>query len=274
MTRPTAAMAALLVYALLTIWVEQRWAWGLAQFATFVGIGIWAAGQWRRPSGVRRSLWLAPLCAAPAWGLLQLATAHTVYRWGTWNAVLNWCTWLAVFFLALQVFDEPAARHWFLRFALSFGAVICVLATVQMFTSGGKIFWFSPSGYRDDVMGPFVNRNQYAAFLETVMPIALWRAMRDRRPAFAPCALAAAMLASVIAAASRAGSVLMCAELAMVLLLGWRRGMVPAGTAVRVLGACAAMVLLFGAIAGWQTLRRRFLDPDPADVRGQIWSLL
>jgi hypothetical protein len=171
---------------------------------------------------VHGSLWLAPLCAAPVWGLLQLATQRTVYRWGTWNAVLTWTTWLALFFLALQLFQRSAARHWFLRFALYFGAVLSVLATVQMFTSGGKIFWIFPSGYTNEVLGLFVNRNQYAAFL-------LWQALRDRRLAFANCAIAAAMLASVVAAASRAGSVLMCVEVAAVLLLAWRRGMAPGG---------------------------------------------
>jgi hypothetical protein len=155
---------------------------------------------------VRGSLWLAPLCAAPVWGLLQLAIHRTVYRWGTWNAVLNWATWLALFFLALQLFQRSAARQWFLRFALYFGVGLTLVATVQMFTSGGKIFWLFPSGYTDLVLGPFVYKNQYAAFLEMILPIALWQAFRDRRRAFANYAMAAAMLASVVAATSRAGA--------------------------------------------------------------------
>jgi len=91
------AVAVLLSYAVLSIWIEGRWAWGLAQLAVFAGIAVWAAGQLRRPSAVRGSWWLAPLCAAPLWGLLQLATYRTVYRWATWNATLTWATWLALF---------------------------------------------------------------------------------------------------------------------------------------------------------------------------------
>jgi hypothetical protein len=151
-------------------------------------------------------------------GLGPAAARHprTVYRWGTWNAALNWATWLALFFLALQIFQRSAARHWFSALRAVFRIRAGVLSTVQMFTSGGKIFWLFPSGYTDYVMGPFVYRNQYAAFLEMILPIALWQALRDRRRAFANCAMAAAMLASVVAAASRAGSVLMCAEVAVV----------------------------------------------------------
>ncbi len=73
MTSARAALAVLLGYAVLTIWIDQRWAWGAAQFAVFVFLGVWAAGQLRLPSPVRGSLWLAPLSAAPVWGLLQLA---------------------------------------------------------------------------------------------------------------------------------------------------------------------------------------------------------
>jgi len=233
------------------------------QFAVFVSIAVWAASQLRRPSPVRGSLWLAPLCAAPLWGLLQLATHRTVYRWGTWNAVLNWTTWLALFFLALQLCQRSAARHWFLRFALYFGFGLSVLSTIQMFTSGGKIFWLFPSGYTDYVLGPFVYRNQYAAFLEMILPIALWEALRDRRRVFANCAMAAAMLASVVAAASRAGSVLMCVEVAAVLLLAWLLGIAPPGAVARAFVTFAVIAVLSTAVAGWQALRQRLWEPDP-----------
>jgi hypothetical protein len=263
MTRAIAALAVLLSYAVLTIWIDERWAWSLAQFAVFVSIAVWAAGQLRRPSPVRGSLWLAPLCAAPVWGLLQLATHRTVYRWGTWNAALNWATWLALFFLALQLFQRSAARHWFLRFALYFGVGLSVLATVQMFTSGGKIFWLFPSGYTDLVLGPFVYKNQYAAFLEMILPIALWQALRERRLAFASYAMAAAMLASVVATGARAGSILMGVEVVAVLLLAWRRGMVPGAAVARGLVTFGAVAVAFTAVVSWQTLRQRLEQPDP-----------
>jgi O-antigen ligase len=270
MTRATAALAALLSFAILTIWIGQRWAWSLVQFAVFVSMAGWAAVQLWRPSAVRGSWWLAPLCAAPVWGLLQLATQRTVYRWGTWNAVLNWAAWLALFFLALQLFQEPRAGRWFLRFAVYFGFALSVLATVQTFTSGGKIFWLFPSGYTEGVLGPFVYRNQYAAFLETILPIALWEALRDRRRAFANCAMAAAMLASVVAAASRAGSVLMCAEVAAVLLLAWLRGMAPARAVVRALATFGAIAAVLTAMVGWQALRQRLWQPDPFAGRREL----
>ncbi len=270
MTRATTGLALLLSYAILTLWIDRQWAWALVQFAVFAGVAGWAASQLRRPTPVRGSLWLVPLCAAPAWGLLQLAANRTVYRLGTWTSVLNWGTWLALFFLALQLFRQSAARDWFLRFAMYFGFGLSVLSTVQMFTSGGKIFWLFPSGYTDHVLGPFVYRNQYAAFLEMILPIALWEALRDRRRAFANFAMAAAMLASVVAAASRAGSLLMCAEVAAVLLAAWLSGLAPARAVARAWVTFGAIAVVLTGIVGWQALRQRLWEPDPFGGRREF----
>jgi len=269
-TRATAGLALLLSYAILTLWIDRRWAWALVQCAVFAGVAGWAASQLRRPSPVRGSLWLVPLCAAPAWGLLQLAANRTVYRLGTWTSVLNWVTWLALFFLALQLLRQSAARDWFLRFVLYFGFGLSVLSTVQMFTSGGKIFWLFPSGYTDHVLGPFVYRNQYAAFLEMILPIALWEGLRDRRRAFAYFAMAAAMLASVVAAASRAGSLLMCAEVAAVLLVAWLSGTAPARAVARAWVTFGAIAVVLTGIVGWQALRQRLWEPDPFGGRREF----
>lgn len=269
MTRAAAAMALLLSYAVLTIWIDERWAWSLFQSAVFALLAGWAVRQGWRPAPVCGSVWWLPLCAAPAWGLLQLATSRTIYRAQTWDAVLTWTTYLALFFLALQIFAESRARHWFLRFALYFAFALSVLSTVQMFTSGGKIFWLFRSGY-DLVLGPFVSRNQYAAFMEMMLPIALWDALRRRRAGFAACVMAGAMFASVVAGASRAGSVLMCVEAAAVLGLALARGMVPPGKLARGFATFAAVAVVFTAIVGWQALWQRFQQPDPYAGRREL----
>jgi O-antigen ligase len=267
-TGAPAALALLLSYAILTIWIGERWAWSLAQIAVFAGVAGWAVHQWRYPSPVRFTMWLAPLCAAPVWGLVQLAAHSTVYRWGTWNAVLNWTTWLAFFFLALQVSYGRAAREWLLRFAAYFGFGLSVLATVTMLTSHGKFFWLFPSGYPDFVLGPFVYRNQYAAFLEMILPIALWQALRGQQP-LANFAMAAAMFASVIASGTRAGSLLMGAEVLVVLLVAWWRGE-RFGAVARGLAVFGAMAVLFAGIAGWQVLRQRMQESNALEGRRDL----
>jgi O-antigen ligase len=274
------ALALLLSYAILTMWIGERWAWSLFQCGVFALAGLWLI---RPAEPVRFSIWLIPLVLAAAWGLLQLALDRTIYRFSTWDAVLNWFTYLVLFFLALQIFQRPEARHWFLRFSLWFGFALSVLSTVQMFTSGGKYFWLFPSGYPDQVLGPFVYRNQYAAFMEMILPIALWRALRGRPRAFASCVMAAAIFASVVAGTSRAGTLLMCLETAAILFLAWSRGMLSAGSVARAFAAFAIVAIVFTVIVGWQTLwtrvwqrdpyagRREFLESSIAMVRDRPW---
>ncbi|HTQ54352.1 MAG TPA: O-antigen ligase family protein [Bryobacteraceae bacterium] len=262
MKQPAGGLALLLAYAVLTLWVPARWAWGLFQFAVFAAAAVWAMLQLRRAGTIALSGWLVPLGAATVWGLLQLASNHTVYRWETWNAAFNWATYLTLFLLALQCFARWEARHAFLRWTLYFGFGLALLSMVQMFTSGGKIFWLFPSGYRDFVMGPFVYHNEYAAFMEMILPIALYSALRDRRRAVAYGLMAAAIFASVVASASRAGTLILTMEAAAVVLLAWRRGAIPAGVALRGFAVLILACVSFSAVVGWRPLWRRLVDPE------------
>ena len=138
-----------------------------------------------RPTRVAWSALLIPLALIPIWGLAQLAAGRTIYRAETWNSVLNWTVNLASFFLALQILREPRRRQRFLDCLLYFGVAVSILSTVQMFTSEGRIFWLFPSGYSDFVMGPFIYQNQYAAFIETILPLALYRGVTHKKPSAA-----------------------------------------------------------------------------------------
>jgi hypothetical protein len=146
-----------------------------------------------------------------------------------------------------------------------------VVATLQSFTSSGKIFWQFPSGYTDFVMGPIVSRNHYAAFIEAVLPIAVYKALGRRGQSLLCATIAAALSASVIASASRAGSILATAEILVVVAgLQWARG----GATGRAAGlSLLRMAVLFGAftaVVGWQRVWDRFWVPDPMALRREF----
>jgi O-antigen ligase len=79
------------------------------------------------------------------------------------------------------------------------------------------------------------------------------------------------MVASVIAGASRAGSILVVLESAAVLLLASRRGI---ASARRVSGVFASLLvvctLVFTTVVGWTHLWERFQDPDPYRGRREL----
>ena len=103
---------------------------------------------------------------------------------------------------------------------LYFAFVLSVVSVVQYFSGSGKIFWLFPT---DDApaLGPFVNRDQYAAFIELVLPLGLLQALGKDSRARGFAVVSAAMYASVIAGASRAGALLVTAEVLLVPLALW-----------------------------------------------------
>jgi len=145
---------------------------------------------------------------------------------------------------------------------LWFGFVLSIEATLQSYTTSARIFWLFPTNYTGNVMGPIVYHNHYAAFIEVVLPIALYEALRreDRSPLWA--AVPAAMYASVIASASRAGTIVATLEVIVVMAILWRRGRA-SGRAVGVsLAAIAGFCILFTLVVSPEAVWARFQIGD------------
>jgi hypothetical protein len=256
-------LAVLLGYAVLTAFVEERWAWSLFQAGIFVLAG------WRavRPPRFHAHPALALLAAAAAWPFIQLALGTSVSRAATFSEGLNWCTFVLVFALSCEALAEPEARRWFLGAMATFGMFLAFLAALQKYSYGGKIFWLFESRYQEGVLGPLVNRGQFAAWVELLLPVALYLAATGRRlrPLFG-CA-AVVLFSSVIASASRAGSVLVCGEVVVVAAAVAARRAAPRralGLAVLQFAVLAAAAT---AIVGWQGLETRWLSREPEAVR-------
>jgi O-antigen ligase len=261
-------LAALFFFAVLTLWVGAYWPVTVFQVGVF---SVAAAALYRaRKAPFPFAYPLLPLSFAVAWGLFQWLTGRTAYALDTQLAILRWTTFLAVFLSAFLLFRETRVRRWFRAAMLWFAFLVSILATVQTFTSGGKVFWLFPSGYTDNVMGPILSRNHYAAFVEAVLPIAIYEALRRGRSSVLYCAMAATLYASVIASASRAGTVLATAEFVAVIAIVWIRGGVNGrqigGTVFRI----AALLALFTVVVGYEHVWNRFWAPDPMQVRLQL----
>lgn len=263
------ALAAVLFASILTMWVTERWSVSLLEAGVLALAAVWSGLMVFRPEQVRGSFTLVPLAGAVSIGVVQLMTGHTVNRWATWNAALLWTVYLAAFFVALQVCSTPNLLVTFRRALLYFAFGLSVVSVLQFFTSPGKVYWLFQSEYQSEVLGPFVSRDQYAAFIELVFPIALFEALTDRRRTLLNTAIAGTMFASVLAGASRAGSALLVLEgfavllLATVHCLGVRK-LRPAFLSLLL------FTLVFGSVVGWTKLWQRFQDPDPYKYRREM----
>jgi len=222
---------------------------------------VWAIALAIHPRKLCLSLPMLPLAGAVLWGLLQLAAHWTSGRADTRGAVLMWLGNLLAFALDAQVCASPHVRRQFLDALLYFAFALSIVSTMHLLPIG------DPTS-----MGPFVNHDHYAAFIELVLPLALVRALNGDPPAMRFSIISAALFASAIAAASRAGALLATAEIIVVPLALRakthlnRDKMRPAAIHVWLLA------IVFVAVAGWAALWGRFQDPDPLSGRREILS--
>ena len=260
------ALAALFAFAILTLWVPALWPVTVFQAGIFI---VCIGALWRYFP--RRVPYPAlPLLFAVGWGLLQLCFHLSAYPFATKTAVLRFATFLAVFTGAYCLMQDPHVRRWFRSAMLWFAFPVSIWATLQTFTSHGRVLWIFPTGYTDFVMGPIVYHNHWAAFVEVVLPFALYEAFRRSTNSLLYAGMAAALYASVIASASRAGTVLATAEIVAVAMAMAARGIVT-GRAVG--AACLRIFILFAtftAVAGWTRVADRLRMPDPMQGRREL----
>jgi O-antigen ligase len=156
---------------------------------------------------------------------------------------------------------DRASQRRFLTSQLVFGVLLSV-ASVIIFFAGGAFFTGG--------LGPFAYRNQFAAYIESVLGVAIAFAINDRRRRAMWTLIAAALFASVVAGGSRAGSILCLAELIVIPMVAFARGWLPGKALLRVgmLAAVAGGVLV--AVVGWTRIIERFEEPHPYSLRADL----
>jgi O-antigen ligase len=261
-------LAAVLFFGILTLWVPGYWAVAVFEVGMF---GLAAAAILRSLRAPPRFAYpLVPLLFAVFWGLFQWRTGRTVSPFETRIALARWAMLLAVFIAGWVLFQDERVHRWFRSAMLWFGFLVAIQATLQTFTAGGNFFWIFPTGYTTWVMGPFVYHNQYAAFIEIVLPLAIYGSLRYGRDALLYSAMAAAMYASVIASASRGGFILTSAEILVVPVLLWLQGRTSGRAVGRSVVGVVLLLAVFTAVVGWGTVWERLRTPDPFAVRREF----
>ncbi len=262
------ALVSIVSAAVLTISHPGRWPALAACAAVLLVAGAWTAAA-KPPLSASLRNWPATVLAlVAAWAGIQLAARRTEDPYATVEKALLWVACLALFCVAVQVFGRAGTRLSLRNALVCFGCAVSVISVVQLYTSEDKIFWLFPTGYEGMIMGPFVSRDHFACFIELLLPLAIFELVRSRERQWLYAAAAAAMFASVMAAASRAGAVLVTIEMG-VLLAFVPRPDTARGARRLVLGT-TALAIVFTLVAGWQFLWNRFRDSDPYRGRREM----
>src|SRR5258706_8754415 len=159
-------LAVLLFAGIVVAWSPEFWAPCIVEMGAFTLCAICIARAWMRDEPLALGLVPILLATVVAWGCMQLVAGFTVDRFETRRAVLYWSANLAIFVSAASLLRGARERAWFRNALLWFGCAVNLFAIAQVYA---------------ETFGPFVYRNQYAAFIELLFPMALYRAWRDRR---------------------------------------------------------------------------------------------
>jgi hypothetical protein len=245
-----------LALATLSLWIPAYWPVALFEIATFLTAGIALIFGRVPPRGTHFPLFA--LSFVVLWGCFQLITGLTVNRFATERATLQWMTWAAVYYIGVSTLRDDSLGERLRIGIVWFGFAVCVEAILQAYLSPGKVYGLFPSGYRDFVMGPIVYHTHFAAFMETILPVALALALGEARELYPYLGVSAVLLTAVVVSASRAGLLICFAEtLFVLLLLHLRKG--NAGGRVRVAAlTLAGATGLLTLIVGFETASARF----------------
>lgn len=234
------------------------------------GAGLLLASLWLCVSSMSvipfQFSWLLGLLLMPvAMAVAQLATAQTTSSFETLNSAAEWLARAGVFGIAISTFRSERRRQLLGDAASWFGAGIATLALLQWYTGSGKILWSITTGEASEVAATFLNRDHYSVLIEMLLPFAVVRTVSGSRPLlYAVCA--GLMFSSVVACASRAGTVIVVVEV-IVLLVMTSRGEAKAYQRGALL---IASLLLFAALGGWQVVWERFQLQDPFAYRREM----
>jgi O-antigen ligase len=253
------------VVATLTIWLDAAYAERAFEAAILMVSAV--AVVLRGPP--RPRFILLALATVALWGPLQSIAGGSVYRYETWIAALRWATLTATFFLAYEALVNHQTRRRSRTWLAVFGAAMAVFAFVQAYTSQGSYFWLFASG-QPQVFGPFQNPNNYAAFIELILPLTLWEGLKWPRYRTAWLTMAGAMAASVVASGSRAGSALVMLEIPTVFAAAYLSRQFPRRQVAAALAKMAVVAALCLAATGWETLRLRLVAMDPFLYRREM----
>jgi hypothetical protein len=265
----------LLAFTTSTMFVKDAWALESFQIGMFALLGVYlVVSIFRGYERLSGSLLPVLIYFVPLWGVLQLLAHTTASSMETRAQVLHWGTLAGVFFLTQASGQTRQARRNLQTAFLIFATAMAVLCLTQLFTSGGLVLWYFPSGYKD-VYGTFQSYNNYAQFVELALPIALWRALREGWRAWRYALAGGILYGSAIGSASRAGAALCTLELLVMIVIGLVKLRDPE-TGLPTRSTTAMLVLVpvlaatFTLAVGWERIYERFQENDPYLVRKEF----
>ena len=217
----------------------------------------------------RLTLGLPTVCLffMAAYGIVQTLWFPQKIVYNGWTGTLFWFTAAIITLLSTQLLQNPLSAARFRSLLVAFGGAICALELLERASGTNRYYWLIPSRY-PAVFGPFAYWNNFAAFVELVLPVTLWLGLGGRKLAMPYVLLSALEIGAVISSGSRAGTALVIVEFLAVVVIACVR------ERSRKLAYAAAAAILLSAVfvwaAGFDTVVAKLEKSDQLAVRRAI----
>ena len=168
------AIAALVVFAVLAYGAVQPWSAAVVEAGAALLLVIWVLRQ--AASGKIEIRWNSLIWATGGLvilALIQWAGRLTVYGYATKLAAMQLFAEWILLFLTIQAFRTPREWKSLVWFLMSLAFAVSLFAIVQHFTWNGKLYWVQPLQNGGQGFGPFVDRDDFAGFVELILPLGL-----------------------------------------------------------------------------------------------------
>jgi O-antigen ligase len=218
----------LIAFAVLAHGAVEPWSETILEVGAGLLLVLWAVeSSVRGELQLRWNALLVPLGGLLALSLVQWATGLTVYAYSTKLETLRLAAALILLFLTIQAFRTPGEWRRFAWFLLSLAFGVSLFGIVQYFTWNGKLYWLRTLHNGGAPFGPFVNRNDFAGFVELILPLGLALLVLDgerQERRLLVTLFVVFPAAALVLCASRAGIVVFSLELVLLGLLVWIYG--------------------------------------------------
>lgn len=168
------ALLLLIAFAVLSFGAVDVWSQSILEAGAALLLAIWAVvARFDPDATIRWSPLNWPLLGFVGIAALQLLFHGTPSAFLTRTELLRLAAYSIVFFLVAQAFRSRKDWSRLAWFVICFGFAVSLLAIIQHFTSTNEIYW--ARGFQTPVepWGPYVNRNDFAGFVELTLPAGL-----------------------------------------------------------------------------------------------------
>ena len=163
-----------------------------------------------------------PVMAFIAISVLQLMLGGTAYSFLTRVALMKFLACAIIFFLAFQSFRTRQDLRTLAWFLMGFGFIVAVFGIIQNYTSQDVLYWYRPLTGGGTPFGPYVNRNDFAGFIELIAPVGIcllvFRGIRREQQIFVGV-LTLVPIAALALTLSRGGIVSFFCEILLIVFI-------------------------------------------------------